>query len=33
MSIRNQELQLKYDTKIILKKKDLEQDEFWSYSI
>ena len=33
VSIRNQELQFKYDTKIILKKKDLEQDEFWSYSI
>ena len=33
VSIRNQELQFKYDTKTILKKKDLEQDEFWSYSI
>lgn len=33
VSIRNQELQFKYDTKTILKKNDLEQDEFWSYSI
>lgn len=33
VSIRNQELQFKYDTKTVLKKNDLEQDEFWSYSI
>ena len=33
VSIRNQKLQFKYDTKTVLKKNDLEQDEFWSYSI
>lgn len=33
VSIRNQELQFKQDNKTILKKNDLEQDEFWSYSI
>ena len=33
VSIRNQELQFKYDMKTVLKKNDLEQDEFWSYSI
>ena len=32
VSIRNQELQFKYD-KTILKKNELEQDEFWTYSI
>ncbi len=33
VSIRNQELQFKYDNKTILKKNELEQDEFWAYSI
>ena len=33
VSIRNQELQFKYDNKTILKKNELEQDEFWTYSI
>lgn len=32
VSIKNQELQFKYD-KTVLKKNDLEQDEFWYYTI
>lgn len=33
VSIKNQELQFKQDNRTILKKSDLEQDEFWYYMI
>lgn len=33
VSIKNQELQFKYDNKTVLSKNDLEQDEVWYYTI
>lgn len=33
VSIKNQELQFKQDRRTVLKKNDLEQDDFWCYSI